>query len=120
MAVQIEDVLLVVKELVRDEHFAELTDFLPEQGVVPVFDEEVVVFDVRIDRACELDQAVECLAVIFRGKKLTVFLGHAGARLDDFVERATDVFATAQCLDVAAQGGEGQAGSVIQTASECV
>ena len=70
VAVQEEDVLAVREEAVRHEDVAELAHLVPEDRVVPVLHVEVVVLDVRVDRARELDELANASRSSSVGKQL--------------------------------------------------
>ena len=58
---ELEDVVAVLEEAVRDEQGAELADLVPPAREEPVVAEELVLLDVREDRAREREQLVEPL-----------------------------------------------------------
>ena len=58
-----EHVLGILQEAVRHQDRAELPHLVPEDPVVPVLHVEVVVLDVRVDRASKRHEIGECLAI---------------------------------------------------------
>ena len=71
---QEEDVLLVDQKAVPGKERAELAHLVPENGVVPVIDVEVVVLDVGEHGAGEGKLLVECLSNLL-GKKGAMLVG---------------------------------------------
>ncbi len=103
-AVQVEHIVHFFEEAMLDQHFAELAHLVPEHGVMPVLDVEVVILDVGEDGAGQAELFLEGLPVFVGGQERGVLGGQPVALFLDLDYRAGDALALFDFLDVAANG----------------
>src|SRR5205085_8134676 len=100
-AVQVEEVVAALQDPVLGHAVAELPDLVPERGVVPVLDVDVVVLDVGRDQARQRDVLVEGRPVLVGRKQPAVLRGQPLSPLQDLVQRPVQRLSALQALEVA-------------------